>query len=199
MGRLRCDCGGDRRPAHHRGRRTLAGLAALVTVAAPSVAAPTPAAAHWRPTATVSAPLSAARLGDGFDLVAGGGAVSADRSGYSIGGLLAGGTGYVDLVNTSSVPATLSMTVSMGTLVGTSPVSVCSAPWAPTTGACPGTSTLVWLTMVLGVASGTYTTPAPVPPGGRVHTRVAVGAVLGGVGLTAHAPVPRAAGERTQA
>ena len=191
MGRLRCDCGGG--PVHRRGRRAV--VAALAALAA--VAAPTTAAADWRPTATVSAPLSAARLGDGFELVAGGGTVSADRSGYSIGGLLAGGTGYVDLVNTSSVPATLSMTASMGTLVGVSPVSVCSVPWVPTTGTCPGTSSLVGLTLVLGVASGTYTTPAPLPPGGRVHARVAVGAVLGGVGLTAHTPVPRAAGERT--
>lgn len=143
--------------------------------------------------------MSAARVGSGFQLVAGGGTVSADRSGYSTGGLLVGTTGYVDLVNTSSVPATLSLTLSMGTLVGASPASVCSVAWAPATGTCPGTSTMIGLTLVLGVASGTYTSPAPVPPGGSVHVRVAVGAVAGGVGLTAAPAVPRAAGERTRA
>ena len=197
MGRLRCTCGGDQLPAPRASRVRQAVVAVLAAVTAVAVAVPSPAAAHWRPTATASAPLSVARLGAGFELVAGGGAVSADRSGYSIGGLLAGGTGYVDLVNTSSVPATLSMTVTMGMLVGVSPVSVCSVPWVPATGTCPGTSTLVGLTLVLGVASGTHTTPAPVPPGGRVHARVAVGAVLGGVGLTANPVVPRAAGDRT--
>jgi hypothetical protein len=196
VGRLSCDCGGAGPAPSRARRRAVAALAALMIGA---LAAPAPAAAHWRPTAAVTAPLTAASLGDGFVLVAGGGTVSADRLGYSIGGLLAGATGYVDLVNTSSVPATLSLTVSMGMLVGVSPASVCSVSWVPATGACPRSSTLIGLTLVLGVASGTYTPPAPVPPGGSVHVKVAVGAVLGGVTLTAHPPVPRPAGERTRA
>ena len=196
MGRLRCDCGGVGHAPSRARRRAVATLTALLIG---PLAAPAPAGAHWQPTATVTAPLTAASLGDGFVLVSGGGTVSADRLGYSIGGPLTGATGYVDLVNTSSVPATLSLTVSMGTLVGVSPASVCSVSWVPATGACPGSSALIGLTLVLGVASGTYTTPAPVAPGGRVHVKVAVGAVLGGVTLTAHPPVPRPAGERTRA
>jgi hypothetical protein len=192
----RCHCGAIP-PARRRGRRATA--AVLGAVALGALAAPAPAAAQWRQAATVSAPLSAAALGNRFQLVSGGGTVSADGSGYWIGGLLVGATGYVDLVNTSTVPATLSLTVSMGTLVGASPASVCSTAWAPATGTCPGTSTMIGLTLVLGVHSGTYTTPAPVPPGGRVHVRVAVGSVVGGVTLTAGAAVPRAAGERTAA
>ena len=38
-----------------------------------------------------------------------------------------------------------------------------------------------------------------VPPGGRVHVRVAIGSVAGGVDLTAGTAVPRVAGERTTA
>ncbi|WP_299953318.1 hypothetical protein [uncultured Modestobacter sp.] len=170
----------------------------MLVVAAMIGGTTTPARAAWQAGASVvSGSLTMAQVGSRFAAVAGRGAVAANGASWSITGLATAATGYVDLVNASTVPARLSLTVTAGTLVGVSPAAVCSQPWNTTTGACPGTATQIGLAMVLGTSTGGHSTEALLPVAGRVHLKASVTGVLNTVTLTAADVVPRPAGDRT--
>lgn len=154
-------------------------------------------AAPWQGSATASAPVTMARWGSGLTLVGGAGTVSADRTGYSMSTAVATQAGYVDLVNTGTVPATLSMTVTVGTVVGGAPATVCSVAWNTAADTCAGTTTTVALTVLLGNTTGSFTSPGLVAAGDAVHLRVKLGGVVSGVTVTATTVVPRPAADRT--
>jgi len=189
------------RPAHHlRGgapRRLLAGL----VVAAAGVAGATggvsaPALAAWTGSVQASTTLSMATLSQSWSNLDTAGTVGSDQV-YTLRGLLAGNTGYVDLVNTSTTTATLSATVTMATVVGGSYAQICSVPWNTATGECTGTLTTPNIAAVVGGATGVYTTPTPIAPGGRIRFKVRVVGVAGSATLTPVAPLARPAADRT--
>lgn len=182
---------------HRPVRAAVIALAALVA-AGSTGASTTPARAAWQSgAAAVSGSLTMAQWDSRFVPVAGRGQTAADGDTWSITGLATVATGYVDLVNASTVPAQLSLAVSAGTLVGVSPASVCSQPWNTTTGTCPGTETRIGLALVLGTSTGGHSTAALLPVGGRVHLKASVTGVLNTVTLTTTAVLPRPAGDRT--
>lgn len=198
--------GRSARPARHL-RRAVAPLTAPAALAlgvvagalvAPSAGSPaTGVLAAWTSSTQVSAAVSMARVGSSFSALNTAGTVSSDGLSYRIAGLLTTNTGYVDLVNTSTTPATLSLTVSTGTLVGVTPATVCSQPWNTASGACPGSASVIGLSMVAGSNTGSYSTAAPLPPGGRVHLKVSISGVVNAVTLTARPPAPRPPMDRT--
>lgn len=155
-------------------------------------------AAPWEGSATASAPVTMARWGSGLSLVAGAGTVSADRTTWSTTTTVATQAGYLDLVNTGTVPATLSLDVSVGAVVGGAPVTVCSVAWNTSADTCAGTTTTVGLAALVGRTAGSWTSPALVAPGDGVHLRVKLGGVVSGVTVTATTVVPRPAADRTQ-
>lgn len=186
-------------PPRRRRGRTRAAAVVVAGVLLGLLAGVLPAqAAPWQGSATRSATLAAARVGSGLALVAGVGTVSADRTGYSMTSAVATQAGYVDLVNTGTVPAAPSMTVTIGTVVGGAPATVCSVAWNTVADTCGGTTTTVALTVLLGNSTGSYTSPALLVPGDAVHLRVKLGGVVSGVTVTATTVVPRPAGDRTQ-
>lgn len=181
--------------------RVLSSLAVVAAVVAGLLAGlpTTPAqAAGWTTTVTRSAPLTAATVASSWQKLNAAGTVSTDGTAYSFSGFLTGTvTGYVDLVNTSTVAAKPSLTVAMGSLVGATPAAVCSQAWNTSTGDCPGTTTMVALTVVLGTATGSYTSPDLLPPGGHVFVKVALAGVAATVTLTRGTTTPRPAADRT--
>ncbi|WP_433040807.1 hypothetical protein [Dactylosporangium sp. CS-033363] len=163
--------------------RTLLAVALVATVLC---AGPIrPAHAAWGPPTTRAAAMSSALLSSAFQVVTGGGVLSADGRQYQIASLLVGGNSYIDLVNTSTVPATLGLKLSLTTILGSSPAIVCSVAWNQTTNACPGTSTTVGITVTIGTTTGAYTTPAPLPVGGHIYMKVVSGGIASGVTFTA--------------
>jgi len=174
-------------------------VAALCTVGAVflSVLAGTvgaaPAGAAWEPATTTVAPLTVAELGSELSLRSGTGTVTTGS--YNLAGLLFGGSGDIDVVNTSTIPVTMSATIIMGALVAGTTVTQCSEPW--TALGCSGTRTLLASSAVLAFPTATYDWPTTTPPGGHVHVRVVVGGVLGGVTVSLNPVVPRAAMDRT--
>jgi hypothetical protein len=170
-------------------------LAGLVGTATPAQAAP------WTGSTTRTATVTAATLGSAFTLAAGttSGTVSAGGSQFAVSSVLSTVTGYANLTNTSNVAAAPSLTVTMGNLVGTTPAAVCSQPWDVVAGTCPGTTTTIGLTVLLGNQTGTYTAPAPLPQGGAVYLRVQTNGVAGAITLTTNPVVPRAPADRTSA
>ncbi|GHE10701.1 hypothetical protein [Klenkia taihuensis] len=185
-------------PRRRRGRTRAAAVVAagvllgLVAGVVPAQAAP------WQGSAARSATVSTARVSSGLVLVAGAGTVSADRSTYSMSTTVATQAGYLDLVNTGTVPATLSLDVAIGAVVGGAPATVCSVAWNTTADTCAGTTTTVSLTALVGRTAGSHTSPALVAAGDGVHLRVKLGGVISGVTVTATTVVPRPAGDRTQ-
>lgn len=167
------------------------GLLGPLAGTAPAQAAP------WQGSATATAPVSTARWGSGLTLVAGAGSVAADRTSYSLSTTVATQAGYVDLANTGTVPATLSLDVAIGAVVGGAPATVCSVAWDTTADTCAGTTTTVTLTALVGRTAGSYTSPGLVAAGDAVHLRVKLGGVVSGVTVTATTVVPRPAADRT--
>ncbi|WP_433200385.1 hypothetical protein ACQP00_28680 [Dactylosporangium sp. CS-047395] len=161
-------------------------LLAVALVATVMCAGPVrPAHAAWGPPTARAASVASAQLSSAFQLLSGGGAVSTDGKLYQIASLLVGGNSYVDLVNTSTMPAKLALKLSLTTVLGSSPATVCSVAWNTTTGACPGTSTVVGITVTIGTTTGAYTTPAALPVGGHVYLKIVSGGVASGVTFTA--------------
>lgn len=170
-------------------RTAAAALTALLLTLVPVGAAASPAAAAWRTTQTTNATLSAATISQSIVLLRGAGTIAGST--YSIGGVLAGQAGYVDLVNDSTTAATLTLTYRLGSLVAGNAIRACSQPWAAG-GTCPGASTTLAGGGLLSGATGAYATPTPVLPGGRLRLRVdAIGiGVLSSVTLTPALPRP---------
>lgn len=189
------------RPARRLRGRVLRRLLAGLVVAAAGVVGMTggaaPAAlAAWTGTSQASTTLSMAKLAHNWANLNTAGTIGADGV-YTIRGLVMENVGYIDLVNTSTTAATLAVTITTATVVGASPAQICSVPWTISTGACSGTVTTPNFAAVLGGTTGTYTTPAPVAPGGRVSFKVRVMGVASAASLTPLAPVFRPAADRT--
>ncbi|SDO36148.1 hypothetical protein SAMN05660199_01803 [Klenkia soli] len=163
----------------------LLGFVVLLQAATPAVAAP------WVGTATTSSPVTMARVGSSFQNAVGTGTVSPTQ--YALSGLLTTATGYVELANTSTIPATLTLSMSTGNLIGTSPVSVCPVPWNTTTGVCPGVVATVGSAAQPNQAV-TYSTTAPVDANASIYLKVQVTGVLNTVTLTATPVVTRPGG-----
>lgn len=189
------------RPARHlRGgvpRRLLAGLVVTAAgVVGMTGGTPTAALAAWTGSVEVSATLSMSKLTQTWSNLNTAGTLGSDGV-YTIRGLVMENVGYIDLVNTSTTAATLAVTITTATVVGASPAQICSVPWTISTGACSGTVTTPNFAAVLGGTTGTYTTPAPVAPGGRVSFKVRAMGVASAASLTPIAPVFRPATDRT--
>lgn len=189
------------RPAHHLRGRVLRRLLAGLVVAAAGVAGTaggvsTAALAGWTGTARASTTLSMATLATTWVARNAAGTIGSDGV-YTIRGLVTENTGYVDLVNTSSTAATLSVTITTATVVGASPAQICSGAWNTTTGACTGTVTTPSFAAVLGGTTGAYRTPAPVAPGGHIAFKVRVLGVSSSASLTPLTPAARPAADRT--
>jgi len=182
-------------------RRALTPLVTAAAVVAGSLAAAWTSpvlAAGWANSASrASGTLTMATVADSsWSKVAGAGTVNG--ASYSISGLLNGtNTGYVDLVNNATVSATLTLTMTMNNVGAATPASVCSQPWNTGTGACPGTTTVIGTTVLLGAATPGYTTPARIPAGGHVYLQVTANGVAAQVTLTRSAVTPRPAADRT--
>ena len=90
--------------------------------------------------------------------------------------MLASGPVEVEVVNTSSVPATLAVTLTTGGLLGAlTTVETCSLPWTPSH-TCPGTRTQVASTKVVslaGAATSRWTTA--LAPGDVQHVKLSTG------------------------
>lgn len=164
-------------------------LVGLLGGTAPALADP------WSASSSRSATVSVATTGSRLQLLSGSGAVTADGAQYSLATVAGSMTGFVELVNTSSVPATVSLTTSMGSLVASTPATVCSQSWVLPAGTCPGTSTVVALTPVLGSQTGTWSSPGLLDPGSAAHLRVQTSGVVGTVTLTTNPVVPRPGGQ----
>ncbi|MCO7218776.1 hypothetical protein [Klenkia sp. PcliD-1-E] len=106
-------------------------------------------------------------------------------------------TAYVDVVNTGTVPATLSATVTIGAVVGGAPVTACSVAWNTVGDSCAGTTTTVPLSTLVGSSSGSCTSPGLLAKDDGIHLRVKVGGVVSTVTVTATTVVPRPAADRT--
>ncbi|MFQ1004218.1 hypothetical protein [Modestobacter sp. SSW1-42] len=189
------------RPAHHlRGgapRRLLAGLVVAAAGVAGTAGGASPAAlAGWTGTAQVSANVSMAKTTQSWSNLNTAGTIGSDGV-YIIRGLVVENIGYVDLVNTSTTAATLAATITTATVVGASPAQICSGSWNTTTGFCNGTVTTPGFAAVLGGTTGTYTTPAPVAPGGRISFKVRVLGVASAASFTPLAPAFRPGADRT--
>ena len=189
------------RPARHlRGgapQRLLAGLVvAAAGVAGMTGSTSTAALAAWTGTAQASTTVSMATLTQSWSNLNTAGTIDSNGV-YTIQGLVAENTGYIDLVNTSTTAATLSVTIGTATVVGASPAQICSVPWNMATGACTGTVTTPNFAAVLGGTTGVYKTLAPVPTGGRISFKVTVMGVMSAASLTPIAPVFRPATDRT--
>lgn len=186
-------------PAATAPRRRSSGLtgvlAATLTAALGTVCLATAPAAQaaWKPVTVAAAPLSVARLGSEVSMVSGAGTTT--RNTYSVAGLLVASTGDIDVVNTSTVPVTLSATITMASLVAGTTVTQCSQPWQRWS--CPGTQTLLASSALLALPTLNYTWPTTTAPGQHLYVRVAVAGVLGGVSVTLNPVSPRAAGDRT--
>ncbi len=89
------------------------------------------------------------------------------------------------------------MTVTVGTVVGGAPATVCSVAWNTASDTCAGTTTTVALSVLLGNTTGSFTSPGLVAAGDAVHLRVKLGGVVSGVTVTATTVVPRPAADRT--
>lgn len=167
----------ERSSPTHRAGAARRGTARAATVLALTVAAALvhvsagAAPAAWSTTRSASTTVSTASIARSMVLLRGAGTRSGDT--YTLGGLVAGQAGYLDLVNDSTAAATLTLSYSLGSLVAGNMVRACSQPWTAA-GTCPSpaTTTTVAGGGALSSATGSYTTPAPLPPGGRLQLRV---------------------------
>lgn len=159
-------------------------------------AAGSPAAAGWSspPVQQRTGTVSVAVLDQVFRVVSGPGS-GGDT--YSAGKVLGTTTvGYVDLVNTGTVPLLLTGTVSLDTFLGTTVTIVrCTTAWSG--GACPGTTATV-MSAVLSTRAELSWQPAPVPAAAAVRLKVTVGGSVGNrLTLTAAGRSARTPGDRT--
>ncbi|MEI4272342.1 hypothetical protein TEK04_11475 [Klenkia sp. LSe6-5] len=180
------------------GPAAVAGAVLAVQVGALLVA-PAAQAAPWQDSASRSAVLGVARLASELRLTAGSGSVTPDAARYSLSTTLSAATGYVDLVNTSGAAAVPSVTVTLGSLVAATPVTVCTQPWNTVADTCPGTPSTVGLSRLVGSQSGTYTAPAPLAPGEAAYLRLRTSGVAGQVTVVTNPVLPRPGTDRTSA
>jgi len=153
----------------------------------------TPVQAGWTTSTTAAAgPLTIATVGSTFTKAAtAAGTLSADGSTYAYANSTT--AGYLDLVNTSTVPATTSLTITLVGVVGIAPVSFCTVPW--TAGNCTPGATTISAATLLSTQSKTYTT-TQIAAKASLYFKVTPGLGVG-VTLTRTAVTPRAAGDRT--
>jgi len=176
-------------------RRTLAGAltAAAVGVGVVTGGTVTPVLAGWTASTTATAgPLTMATVSSTFTKAAtSAGTLSADGSTYAYANSTT--AGYLDLVNTSTVPATSSLTITLVGVVGIAPVSFCTVPW--TSGNCTPGATTISAAALLSTQSKTYTT-TQIAARASLYFKVTPGLGVS-VTLTRTAVTPRAAGDRT--
>jgi len=154
----------------------------------------TPVQAGWTTRTTATAgPLTMATVSSTMTkAAAAAGTLSADGSAYTHSN--SSTPGYVDLVNSSTVPATVSLTITVVGVVGLGPVSFCTVPWTASGTCTPGATTIPASTL-LSTQSMTYTTTL-MAANARLYFKVTPGLGVG-VTLTRTAVTPRAAGNRT--
>lgn len=156
----------------------------LGSTATPALADP------WTASATQSTTVTAATVGSRLLLVSGSGTVTTDGTQYSLGTVAGSVTGYVNLTNTSTVPATVSAVVATGNLVASTPATVCSVAWTQPAGTCTGTTTAL-------PQNGTFSSTGLLAANGAVYLRVQTTGLLGTVTVTMNPVVPRSPGDRT--
>ncbi|TNM69716.1 hypothetical protein FHN55_02940 [Streptomyces sp. NP160] len=144
------------------------------------IATAAPASAGWRARdSTATAPLTLARISSRLDTRAPGGTTTPRGETYSAAALLALGPGYVDAVNTSTVTAEVTVTVTTGgaaNLVVTA--KGCDVPWS-VTGTCAAGETTVSTAPVLLGSTSTATLEAVLPSGGRRYLKLGTSTSLG--------------------
>ncbi|MGQ7294960.1 hypothetical protein [Quadrisphaera sp. KR29] len=136
-------------------------------------ASATPATAGWRARGSAStAALSLATLSSRLDLRPTSGPVTPQGDSYSAEALLAAGPVHLDAVNTSSVPAVVTVSVTTGGLANlVLTVRGCDSPWTAAGTCAAGETSVSTAPVVLGSTS-TATAVVTLPRDGRRHLRV---------------------------
>ncbi|MEH3077450.1 MAG: hypothetical protein PGN11_12390 [Quadrisphaera sp.] len=151
--------------------------ALAVVVAAVSAAAvlggAAPAAAAWQARATAtSASWALASVGSRLDARTPAGVTTAQADPYTASSVLALGPTLVDAVNTSSVPARVTVTTTTSGLVGlVVTIKGCDVPWT-VSGTCAAGETSVSTAPVLLGSTSTATVSAQLPAGTRRHLQL---------------------------